>query len=150
MAVKETDRRTIVDRSGVSKRVRIGKVEWPPRQEEVVKPEVEVGRLLISEQKEKGGLVHENYNLFSRLLSEHKFTILTITVLPVSFLNQNSDRDCCVTALDPDLIRGDFERAQQRINDMMKSKQEKTSVCESQGRSLLTSFPYANELRLKV
>ena len=57
MAVKETDRRTIVDRKGVSKRVRIGRVEWPPRQEEVVKPEVEVGRLLIAEQQQTGTVV---------------------------------------------------------------------------------------------
>ena len=57
MAVKETDRRTIVDRKGVSKRVRIGRVEWPPRQEEVVKREVEVGRLLIAEQQQTGAFV---------------------------------------------------------------------------------------------
>ena len=57
MAVKETDRRTIVDRKGVSKRVRIGRVEWPPRQEEVVKREVEVGRLLIAEQQQTGTFV---------------------------------------------------------------------------------------------
>ena len=77
MAVKETDRRTIVDRSGVSKRVRIGKVEWPPRQEEVVKPEVEVGRLLISEQKEKGGLAVTSYGV----TFERKSSCITSTTL---------------------------------------------------------------------
>lgn len=56
LAVKESDKRTIVDRKGVSRRVRIGKVEWPPRQEEVDKPEPEVGRLLISEQTKKGNM----------------------------------------------------------------------------------------------
>ena len=54
MVVVESDKRTIVDRKGVSKRVRIGKVEWPPRQEEVEKPEVEIGRLQIAEKNNKG------------------------------------------------------------------------------------------------
>ena len=53
MAVSEYDKRTIVDRKGVSKRVRIGKVEWPPRVEETEKKEREVGRLLIDEKKSK-------------------------------------------------------------------------------------------------
>ena len=54
MAVSESHKRTIVDRKGVSNRVRIGTVEWPPRQEEVKKTEITPGRLVIDEKSSEG------------------------------------------------------------------------------------------------
>lgn len=41
---------TIRDRRGVERPIRVGKIQWPPPQEEVKKQEIEVGRLVIEEK----------------------------------------------------------------------------------------------------
>ena len=47
---------TIRDRNGVERRVRVGKILWPPPSDDVKKEEVEVGRLEIEEKGDTGDL----------------------------------------------------------------------------------------------
>lgn len=61
---------TIRDRRGVERPVRVGKIQWPPPQEEVKKQEIEVGRLLIEEKMDDPNIPKRSTEEIRQRISE--------------------------------------------------------------------------------